>query len=216
VDFRRVYGRDLIVNEANPRLHPNSQIDALSGLLEEVGMVGAVIAREVPDGLELVDGHLRAELLPHQQVPTLVVDLSDEEMRLVLASYDQVTTQAKLDPKLYAALLAKTQPRTEAVSAFLQKYAAKLPPPTFTSVGGLELDDEDYSDLDAPNTEEKAGLVVSQIRMVQLFYTVETQPEFLKMVDALASVYGVDGLSETVWTCVSRAYKALAVQSVDA
>ena len=58
VDFRRVPASSLIPNPSNWRTHPEEQRAALAGVLESVGIVDAVIARETPNGLELIDGHL--------------------------------------------------------------------------------------------------------------------------------------------------------------
>ena len=78
VDFRRVPAADLLPNPANWRTHPDEQRDALAGVLESVGIVDAVIARETPEGLELIDGHLPQETLTGD-IPVIVVDLNDDE-----------------------------------------------------------------------------------------------------------------------------------------
>ena len=39
----------------------------------------SVTAREIPDGLQLIDGHLRQELMGDAEVPVLVVDVTEEE-----------------------------------------------------------------------------------------------------------------------------------------
>lgn len=104
----RVKGSELLANEANFRIHDSGQRDAMRGLLDEVGFVGAVLARRRPDGkLELIDGHMRTELAPDEQVPVLVVELSDDEMLKVLATYDPVGAMAKRDDTKLAQLLEK-------------------------------------------------------------------------------------------------------------
>ena len=43
----------------------------------------------MPDGsLELVDGHLRAETTPDQEVPVLVLDIDEDEANKLLATLD--------------------------------------------------------------------------------------------------------------------------------
>lgn len=105
VGFRRVKAGELRANKSNWRLHPDSQRNALRGMLEEVGIVGAVIAREVDGGLELVDGHLRADIAKDQEVPVLVVDLNEGEAAKVLATYDPMGDMAMVDEQALSALL---------------------------------------------------------------------------------------------------------------
>ena len=70
VELRRVRARDLLPNPKNWRRHPKVQADALRGLLDEIGIADALLARELPDGrLQLIDGHLRAETMPDEEVP---------------------------------------------------------------------------------------------------------------------------------------------------
>jgi len=74
-----VRASDLVPNPGNWRRHPKAQADALRGLLSEIGYADALLARETPQGLILIDGHLRAELTPDTKVPVLIVDLSEQE-----------------------------------------------------------------------------------------------------------------------------------------
>jgi ParB/Sulfiredoxin domain len=61
-ELRRVRASELRPSPRNWRTHPQAQLDALRGVLAEVGMAGAALARELEDGsLELIDGHARAE-----------------------------------------------------------------------------------------------------------------------------------------------------------
>ena len=73
-DLRRVRADQLLPNPRNWRVHPAAQRRALEAVLAEVGYAGALLARELESGaLELVDGHLRAELTPDDFVPVLVL-----------------------------------------------------------------------------------------------------------------------------------------------
>ena len=63
-DFRRVPAHELQPNPKNWRTHPVAQQDALRGVLAEVGIAGAVLARETAEGgLMLIDGHLRTDVM---------------------------------------------------------------------------------------------------------------------------------------------------------
>ena len=104
--LRRVRAGDLRPSPKNWRRHPEGQRSALRAILDDVGFVGAVLARELKDGsLELLDGHLRAEIEPDAEIPVLVVDLDDREAAKVLATFDPVGDLALPDADALAALL---------------------------------------------------------------------------------------------------------------
>jgi DNA modification methylase len=98
--FKRVKVADLIDNPKNWRKHPDAQRNALGGLLESVGWADAVLARETPDGLMLIDGHLRKELAADSKVPVLVLDVTEAEADLILATHDPLTSMAETDQAL--------------------------------------------------------------------------------------------------------------------
>lgn len=70
---------NLVPHERNWRRHPPAQRRHLQAILQEVGFAGAVLAREVDGRLQLIDGHLRAEMLPEEQVPVIVLDVDERE-----------------------------------------------------------------------------------------------------------------------------------------
>lgn len=109
VELRRVKAGELKANARNWRQHPEGQRSALSGMLADVGFVGALIARQTPDGLELLDGHLRADLAEHEEVPVLIVDVNDQEAGKVLATFDPLTALAIADEEALKALLADVE-----------------------------------------------------------------------------------------------------------
>jgi hypothetical protein len=78
-------------------------------MLQDVGFVGAVIAREVDGKLELIDGHLRADVAADAEVPVLVVDLNDEEAAKVLATFDPLSTMAVADEAALKLLLSSME-----------------------------------------------------------------------------------------------------------
>ena len=98
--FKRVKVQDLIENPRNWRKHPDAQRNALSGLLQSVGWADAVLARETPDGLMLIDGHLRKEMAEGSKVPVLVLDVTEAEADLILATHDPLTAMAETDQTL--------------------------------------------------------------------------------------------------------------------
>src|SRR5262249_57453474 len=75
-------------------------------VLREIGYAGALLARVEGDGkLVLIDGHLRAGLTPDDQVPVLILNVSEKEADKILATLDPLTGMAESDSKEWAALL---------------------------------------------------------------------------------------------------------------
>jgi len=123
IDFRRVKASELRPNPKNWRTHPQSQREALQGILAEVGYVDALLARETPEGLQLIDGHLRAEVTPDSEVPVLVVDLTDEEAAKVLATFDPLSAMAGASAEKLDELLREFETGNEALAAMLDELA---------------------------------------------------------------------------------------------
>lgn len=107
-EIRKVPASSIRENPNNWRTHPEYQKNSLTKLFERIGFVGALLVRELPDGsLELIDGHLRREVLGSQDVTVLVTDLTEEEALEVLATYDQITTLATADTAKVTSLLER-------------------------------------------------------------------------------------------------------------
>ena len=97
-DFRRVPASSLRNNPKNWRTHPQGQLDAIAGILTEVGFAGAELARELPDGtLELIDGHARASVAGDAVVPVLVLDVTAQEADKLLRVFDPISAMATAD-----------------------------------------------------------------------------------------------------------------------
>lgn len=124
IDFRRVKASELKPSPKNWRIHPQAQQDALRGVLAEIGYADALIARERNgDGLELLDGHLRAETTPDQEVPVLVVDLTDEEADKLLACLDPMAAMAEVDKDKLGKLLHDLSTDSEGLQGMLDDLA---------------------------------------------------------------------------------------------
>ena len=123
-ELRRVPASSLKPNPKNWRTHPQSQQDALRGVLAEVGIADAVLARELPDGsLMLVDGHLRAETITDAEVPVLVLDVNESEADKILATLDPLAAMADADAAKLDALLREVQTGSEALAGMLEELA---------------------------------------------------------------------------------------------
>lgn len=124
-ELRRVKASELIPNEKNWRTHPPEQKEILEGILNEVGIVGAVIAYETPQGLKLIDGHLRAEMLD-QEIPVIVLDVNEKEADKVLATYDPVGDRAETDPVKLKALLTELDFDSQALQGLADELEAEV------------------------------------------------------------------------------------------
>jgi hypothetical protein len=128
-ELRRVPAGELRPNPRNWRTHPESQREALRGLLAEVGYAGALLARELEDGsLQLIDGHLRAETTPDAVVPVLVLDVTAAEADKILLTHDSVAAMAETDHEQLTALLADAEfisPEVNELLAGLTRLAAE-------------------------------------------------------------------------------------------
>lgn len=123
-ELRRVPASELIPNPKNWRTHPKEQQDALRGVLAEVGIAGAVLARELPSGeLMLIDGHMRADTDPTAVWPVLVLDVSEAEADKLLATYDPISAMAETDAVKLDALLKEIDTGSEALQAMLAELA---------------------------------------------------------------------------------------------
>jgi hypothetical protein len=123
-DFRRIRAGDLSANPKNWRTHPKAQIDALQGVLNEIGYADALLARELPDGtLELVDGHARQALDPDQMVPVLILDIDQNEANKLLTVLDPLAAMAEANQEALGQLLLETQTDNAGLQAMLDAMA---------------------------------------------------------------------------------------------
>jgi len=122
-ELRRVRAGDLKPNPKNWRTHPEAQRAALQAMLAEIGYVDALLARETPDGLMLIDGHLRADTTPDTEVPVLIVDLDDAEADKVLATFDPLAAMAETNGEQLKALLASVTTGEDALRSMLDGLA---------------------------------------------------------------------------------------------
>lgn len=132
-ELRRVRAGDLIASPKNWRTHPDGQRAALAAVLDEVGYAGALLAYETPAGLELIDGHLRAETTPDDEVPVLVLDVDAAEAAKLLATYDPLGAMAGADAARLDALLREISTGSDALRDALADVSAPAMPAATTA-----------------------------------------------------------------------------------
>jgi hypothetical protein len=134
-EFRRVPASELKANPKNWREHPPEQRKALGGVLDEVGIAGALLARETEDGLELIDGHLRTEMDDATKWPVLILDVDEDEADIILATSDPIGAMASQNDKGLTDLIASIKTDNAALGEMLDAMEKDIIP----------IDDEKYS-----------------------------------------------------------------------
>ncbi len=122
-----VDANELVAHPGNWRSHPAAQAQALKGVLNEVGIAGALLAyRSERQGgaLVVIDGHLRKDAAP-QNWPVLILDVDDAEADYLLATHDPLAAMATADAGALDALLSSVQSGEAGVQAMLSQLAAR-------------------------------------------------------------------------------------------
>jgi hypothetical protein len=127
---RKVRLGDLVPHELNPRHHSPQQRQLLRQLYGEVGFARSVLAYELPDGrLKLIDGHLRAAVTPDEVVDVEILDVTEEEARLLLLSIDPLAQLAATSEEELAALRRLVEEDSAAHLLWQQLQKEEPPPP---------------------------------------------------------------------------------------
>jgi DNA modification methylase len=126
VEFRTVLGKELIPNPRNYRVHSKPQRDALNAVLHEIGNAAALSAIELPDKrLMLLDGHLRATIMPDQEVIVAILDVNEEEGNKLLLTFDPIGAMATADGQKLDELMATVRMEDPAILALLDDMRAQ-------------------------------------------------------------------------------------------
>ncbi|MDD3901828.1 MAG: hypothetical protein PHX22_11455 [Dysgonamonadaceae bacterium] len=103
----RIVGSDMIdpsilcPNPKNWRRHPKYQQEAMTNVFNEIGWIQDIIVNKTTGNI--IDGHMRAELAVKNKeklVPVKYVELSEEEERQALITYDPLSALADFDLKM--------------------------------------------------------------------------------------------------------------------
>jgi hypothetical protein len=126
----------LMANPGNWRIHPAYQQGAVQEVIERVGWVAPVIVNKRSGNV--VDGHLRVTIAIRENeaaVPVQYVDLDEEEERLILATFDNLTAMAGKDQAKLDELLAEIEPSGESLSVLLDELQTSLDGAAFDPPG---------------------------------------------------------------------------------
>lgn len=129
-EFLRVGADELQPHPHNWRRHNTRQRATLRAALDDIGMADVIVARRLPDGkLQVLDGHLRVEELGKLQVPVVVVDLTDEEAALFLATHDPLAALAGQDDTLLRELSERIETSQDTLVGLLETMLKPIAPP---------------------------------------------------------------------------------------
>lgn len=121
VELKKMSVAELSDNADNFRLHPQAQKNAFRGIVEELGIAGALVAyySERNGGkLTLIDGHMRKNDFPGEW-PVLITDLNDDEADKLLQAYDPVAAMALADKQMLARLRERGEFQDSSVRVML-------------------------------------------------------------------------------------------------
>ena len=107
VEMVEVKASDLLHHNHNPSIHTEDQKIIMASLLDSTGFAATIKGRRVEGGIEILDGHLRADLAGDSIVPVLILDLNDEEADMFLLTFDPISAMAKQITSKVAALRNK-------------------------------------------------------------------------------------------------------------
>lgn len=114
----------LLAHPLNWRVHGDFQKEALTGVLDEVGVVQNVVVNKTTQ--HVIDGHLRISLALQQGQPTVPVtwiEVSEEEEHLLLASLDPISALAVADPDQFTEVLSQFSTGDAALQQMLDEMA---------------------------------------------------------------------------------------------
>lgn len=204
VGLERVKAKDLLPNPHNYRGHSDKQKEVFKSILGEVGIADVLLARKLDDGKRvLINGHMRKGQYPaEQEVPVVIVDLTEEEANMMLAFMDPLAGMATTDKKAHKKLIKKLKPGDEILNSFFSDL-------TPTRGGGkgkapdLDVEPGSEGEEEVPAEAETGA---SHVRMVQLFFNIETQPVFNSMIESLHKVYNTFNITDCVVAAVKEAF----------
>lgn len=99
-----------LVNPFNPRIHPEPQRKAVEASLTRLGWIAPVIVNKTTQ--HVIDGHERiwqAIGNGNALVPYIEVELTEDEEKVALMTFDYITLMAEYDPDMLATLQAQIE-----------------------------------------------------------------------------------------------------------
>lgn len=147
-------------HELNPRVHSPEQRQVLAQLYREIGFARSVLAYVLPDGrLKLIDGHLRAALTPEEIVDVDILDVSEEEARVLLLSIDPLARLVTYAEEELATLRRLAEQESETANLLWQYLESEKPTGSETEADVPALEDKFLLIIECASEEEQVQLL---------------------------------------------------------
>lgn len=195
----------------NWRVHGPEQTAVVGDLIQRHGWIEPVVYNRTTG--RLLNGHARRKIAierGYPAVPVVIVQVPEESEPEILLALDPSSEMATGDPSAIRRLLEELGEATPAIDdlidqlserhGVLEHLAGSGQGPKFTAPGDGP---REVSFIANP-----APPPISHVRQVQLFYDLETFPEFSRMVEALAAHHKTETPSDTVLAVLREAYQA--------
>jgi len=198
MDIKYLHPIDIYPYNKNPR--KNLNVDKVANSIREFGFQQPIV---VDRDMVVIVGHTRLEAsqkLGLDKVPVLIADMPPEKAKAYRIADNRLNEDSDwdfiklntefgdlLDNHYDLANLGFDDSEIEKIISMEPKFDA-----TNDIVEEINTDE-----IDAPT---------SQVRMVQLFLSSETEPMFKKMCDALQERYGTTNMTDTVYKAIEDAY----------
>ena len=214
-ELRHVPAKHLKANPKNWRVHDELQLAAFNSVLEEVGFAGAVVAYENSDGeLVIIDGHMRTEQATNGKVPVLILDVTEEEADLLLATYDPIGSMAGSDAEKLGELLRGVSASDASLATLLEDIDEQF--------GLYELilprQDSDADFIENPLAKIAANedaetiaartLATEGLKPFILYVPVSNIEVVREKVAVLADRWGYDNATDVVMKLIDEGYEA--------
>ena len=128
IEVKQMRAGDIEPHPLNPKIHPPSQNEALTGLLEDVGkcdILKAYYSQREGGKLVFFDGHARQGLKPDEIWNVGIYDVTDDEADKLLLTFDPIAQEAQTSQAKMEMLLHRTSSGNAAVMEFLTRQAER-------------------------------------------------------------------------------------------
>lgn len=186
-EFRRIPASEIKPNPKNWRTHPEQQSAALTAMLEDVGFAGAVLVRETGDGYELIDGHLRLDVMDGESVPAIVLDVNEQEADKLLLTLDPLSSLAIANEDMLVSLLDRTEFDSKVLIDFVKDTALQ-----HGVISELQQDQTDQSE-----EYQKSGLPDFDNQDIESYHKVTVHFESEESISAFSKLVGQEVNNKT-------------------
>lgn len=201
----------ILIDPNNANTHDRRSIDGIKGSIAKFGQVDPLLVRKATGVLIGGEGRLTAmQELGFTEVEARFLDVDQTTATGLALALNRTQQLSRFDDAIVVAQLQALEADGFDVGSLGWNDAEMTALLTLETAavaeadGSLEFKGEpggQAMDDDSPPASE---IPPSQVRMVQLFLTVSTFPDFEGMVDALADRYGTANTTDTVMECLRR------------